>query len=143
MSRYFLILLALLLAVSTLFADVPRTISYQGRLTDNGVPVNGAKSVTFKIYDRSANSIWNSGIVNVTFTEGLFTVELGQSPQPPLFVEEWSVDTAMSLGVTIAPNRELSPRLHFKTVPYAMHALTAESANSGSGWLHNNGLLSL
>jgi hypothetical protein len=143
MSRYYLILLAVLLAVSALFADVPRTISYQGRLIDNGVPVNGLKSVRFKIYDRSGNSIWNSGSVNVTFTDGLFTVELGQSPQTPLPSEIWPSDTAMSLGVTISPNPELSPRLHFKTVPYAMHALTAESANSGNGWLHSNGLLRL
>ena len=143
MSRHLLITILVLALVSALFADVPRTISYQGRLTDNGIPVNGLKSVRFKIYDRSSNPIWNSGSVNVTFTEGLFTVELGQSPQPPLFVEGWSSDTAMSLGVTIAPNPELSPRLRFKTTPYAMHAMTAEWANFGGGWLHNNGLLRL
>jgi hypothetical protein len=139
MSRHLLIPFVLLALAATLLADVPRTISYQGRLTDNGVPVNGLKSVRFKIYDRSSNPIWNSGSVSVTFTDGLFTVELGQSPQPSLPVDIWPSDTAMSLGVTIAPNPELSPRLKFKTVPYAMHALTAESANSGGGWLHKGG----
>ena len=130
MSRYYMILLALLLAVSTLFADVPRTISYQGRLTDSGVPISGIRGVSFKIYDGSGNPIWMSGIVNVNFNEGLFTVELGQSPQTPLPVDIWPSDTAITLGVTISPNPELTPRLHFKTVPFAIHALTAEWAAS-------------
>ncbi len=143
MSRRLLIPFVLLALAATLLADVPPTISYQGRLTDSGVPVNGLKSVRFQIYDRSSNPIWNSGTVNVTFSDGLFTVELGQSPQPPLPLEVWPSDTAMSLGVTIETNPELSPRLHFKTVPYAMHALTAESAASGGGWVRNNGFLRL
>ncbi len=143
MSRYYMILLALLLAVSTLFADVPRTISYQGRLTDSGVPISGIRGVSFKIYDGSGNPIWMSGIVNVNFNEGLFTVELGQSPQTPLPVDIWPSDTAITLGVTISPNPELTPRLHFKTVPFAIHALTAEWAASSNGWMHGNGLMYL
>jgi hypothetical protein len=143
MSRYLLIPFIVLALAAMLLADVPRTISYQGRLTDNGVPVNGLKSVRFKIYDRSSNPIWNSGTVNVNFADGLFTVELGQSPQTPLPSEIWPSDTAMTLGVTISPNPELSPRLHFKTVPYAMHALTVESAASAGGWVRNNGFLRL
>lgn len=137
------VFLLILLAASTLLASVPPTLSYQGRLTDNGVPVNGLQSVMFTIYDGSGTPVWNSGIAHVIFAAGLFTVELGQSPQPPLPIEIWPADTAMSLGVTISPNPELSPRLRFKTTPYAMHALTAERANSGAGWLRDNGLLFL
>jgi hypothetical protein len=143
MSRILLVSIIVLALASILLADVPRTISYQGRLTDNGIPVNGLKSVRFRIYDGSSNPIWNSGTVGVTFTDGLFTVELGKSPQTPLPLDVWPSDTAMSLGVTIESNPELSPRLHFKTVPYALHALTAGSANSAGGWLHNNGLVHL
>ena len=143
MHRSLQIILLLVCLATTAFADVPRTISYQGRLTDNGVPINGIRNVTFTIYNGGGTSIWNSGIVSVAFAEGLFTVELGQSPQTPLPLEMWPADTAMSLGVTIETNPELSPRLHFKTVPYAMHALTAGHANSGGGWWHENGLLSL
>jgi hypothetical protein len=143
MYRFLQVILLVVCLTTAVVAEVPHTILYQGRLTDNGIPVNGLKSVRFKIYDRSSNPIWNSGTVNVTFTDGLFTIELGQSPQPSLPLEIWPADTAMSLGVTIETNPELTPRLHFKTVPYAMHALTAGHANSGGGWWHENGLLSL
>jgi hypothetical protein len=143
MSRHFLMTIMLVALAATLLAEVPHTISYQGRLTNNDIPVNGLKSVTFTIYNGSGTPIWNSGITHIAFSDGLFTVELGQSPQTPLPLEMWPADTAMSLGVTIEANPELSPRLHFKTVPYAMHAMTAESAGSGSGWLHQNGLLRL
>ncbi len=143
MHRSLQIILLLVCLATTALADVPRTISYQGRLTYSGIPVSGVKNVMFTIYNGGGTPVWNSGNVNVTFTDGLFTVELGQSPQPPLFAEWWASDTATSLGVTIAPNPELSPRLRFKTTPYAMHAMTAERANSGAGWLRYNGLLFL
>jgi hypothetical protein len=143
MSRHLLILFIVLALAAGLLAEVPHTISYQGRLTDNGIPVNGLKSVTFTIYNAGGVPVWNSGTVNVAFTDGLFTIELGQSPQPSLPLEIWPADTAMSLGVTIETNPELSPRLHFKTVPYAMHAMTAESAGSGGGWMHRFGRIFL
>jgi hypothetical protein len=143
MHRFPQIILLLVCLATTALADVPRTISYQGRLTDNGVPINGIRGASFKIYDGSGTPIWMSGIVNVAFTDGLFTVELGQSPQTPLPVEFWPSDTAISLGVTITPNPELSPRLRFKTVPFAIHALTAEWAASANGWVHGNGMMYL
>jgi hypothetical protein len=143
MHRFLQIILLVVCLATMAVAEVPHTISYQGRLTDNGIPVNGLKSVTFTIYDGSGTPIWNSGITHITFSDGLFTVELGQSPQTPLPLEMWPADTAMSLGVTIETNPELSPRLHFKTVPYAMHAMTAESAGSGGGWLHGESVIHL
>ncbi len=146
MQRIVLAMITTLCLVVSLTAEVPRTISYQGRLADSGLPVNGVKSVSFTIYSGGGLPVWNSGYVSVNFADGLFTVELGKSPQPPMLLDEWGADTAMTLGITIAPNPELSPRLRFTTTPYAMHAMhamTAGRADVGGGWLYDNGLLSL
>ena len=128
------VLIALLLLALAATADVPRTILYQGRLTDNGTPINGSKYVSFTIYSGGGNPLWSSGVVEVHLTDGLFTVELGASPQSPLPPEPWSQDTALTLGITIPPNPEISPRLRFNSTGYAFHAKTAESAYVGGGW---------
>lgn len=49
-ARLFLIV-AMLLAI-TLLAEVPRTLKYQGKLTDPaGIAVVGDVDITFRIYD--------------------------------------------------------------------------------------------
>ena len=143
MHRFLQIILLLVCLATTALAEVPRTISYQGRLTDNGVAISGAKNVVFTIYSGSGAQVWSSGSISVGFNNGLFSVELGKSPQPSMPVDIWSADTAMTLGVAIPPSSELTPRLRFSTTAYAFHALTAESAGSGSGWLHNQSFLKL
>jgi hypothetical protein len=143
MHRFLQIILLLVCLATTAFADVPRTLSYQGRLTDNSVAISGAKNVIFTIYSGSGAQVWSSGSISLSFNNGLFSVELGKSPQPSLPVEIWSADTALSLGVTIPPSSELAPRLRFSPAPYAFHALTAESAGSGGGWLHDQSFLRL
>jgi hypothetical protein len=137
MQRIVLSIVVALCLAATVVAEVPRTISYQGRLTDNGVPISGFRTVAFTIYSEFGVPIWNSGVSQILFSEGLFSVELGRSPQPPLPQTEWAADTAMTLGVTFPPDPELIPRLGFRTVPYALHALTSDSAKSGGGWFHN------
>lgn len=134
MLRSLTIVSMILLLGATAFSDVPRTISYQGRLVQNGIPVNGFRTVTFTIYDVYGTPIWNSGQFQTVFTEGLFTVELGRYPQPPLPEFEWTYDTAMTLGIAFPPDPELYPRLSFKSVPYAIHALTAQTAANAGGW---------
>ncbi len=143
MYRFVQVALCLACLAATVLAAVPRTILYQGRLTDNGTAVTGSKNVVFTIYSGSGTQVWSSGSLSVTFDNGLFSVELGKSPQPALPVDAWGTDTAMSLGITIPPSAELSPRLRFGTTVYAFHALTAESAGSGGGWLHNESLVKL
>lgn len=113
-----------------LLAEVPRIMTYQGRLTATGIPVNGAMDVVFRIYDAVGTPIWNSGTVNITLTDGLFSVELGKSPQPPLPFAIWQTDTLLSLGITVSTNPELSARYRFTTSGYAFTAKTADLASS-------------
>src|SRR5262245_53788352 len=60
-------------------ADVPQTITNQGRLFDaEGAPINGALDVTFAIYDAvdSTSALWIE-THSVTFEEGYYSVSLG------------------------------------------------------------------
>jgi hypothetical protein len=112
-------------------AEVPRIMTYQGRLTDTvGTPYDGTRIVVFKIYDGSGSMIWSSGVVNATFVDGLISVELGKSPQSPLPTANWQTDTLLSLGIALPPDPELTPRHRFTTTGYAFTAKTADLASS-------------
>lgn len=130
--------LAALLTITVLtassLAETPRLISYQGRLTDaSGVPLaDGVKNLRFIIWNdptsvAPANELWNSGPVTVTTTNGLFSVNLGQSPMaaldPTLFA-----DTLLWLGISVGADPEISPRTRLVSSPYTLSALYADSA---------------
>jgi hypothetical protein len=69
-------------------SDIPKIISYQGKVTDaGGTPVaDGDYSMTFTIYDAptGGTSLWSSGAMTVAADVGIFSVLLGESPQPSL-----------------------------------------------------------
>ncbi len=120
--------------LATALADVPRIISYQGRLKNTaGVPYHGAKFTTFKIYDGSGIEIWNSGVIAINYDSGLCSVKLGESPQPALPTSNWTSDTGLTLGITVDVDPEISPRTKFTTVGYAMHAKDADLLDGQQG----------
>jgi hypothetical protein len=140
--RYLLILPAvmLLLALATsLNAQMPQVISYQGRLTDDaGQPITGAKLIKFKIYgsESGSDSLWSSGYQVVQIENGLFKYELGSNvPLPP---DLFGTDDPRYLGVTVDTDAELAPRTQFISVPYALHAQSADSIN-GAGYVKKTG----
>jgi hypothetical protein len=71
----------LLFALSeVIIGEVPRQISYQGRLTDAvGAPVDATVSMTFTIYADSlgATSLWTETHPSVNVVAGIFQVRLG------------------------------------------------------------------
>jgi hypothetical protein len=129
MKALFLTLLGFLLCAVSAVAEVPQRIPYQGRLTEpGGAPVaDGAHLVKFIIYDDSVggSELWNSGFQNVVTTDGVFSYELGSAVALP---DDLFTDTTRWLGITVGVDPELSPRTHLATVPYAYHALRADSA---------------
>ncbi len=130
-----LVVVSLLLCGAAL-AEVPHLISYQGRLTSStGVPYTGAKLVKFTIYDGTSAALWNSGFISVTFTDGLFEVKLGQSPQPALPVVNWATDTLLTVGITVDVDPEISPRTRFTTGAFAYQASHADNADKLGGQL--------
>lgn len=81
---------AVLAAVAPAFAQsVPDCITYQGKLTNSGVPVpDGTYQVTFKFYD-SLNGgmlLWTSAASNVMTTAGCFTTVIQSIPSTVLQV---------------------------------------------------------
>ena len=120
-----LLLTLIVIAVSTLGADIPGTMNYQGRLTDsNGAPVADASySVIFRIYDVSDSVRW-AETQTVTTADGLFSVELGSNGSP---MTPDIFDGELRLGITVGAAPELSPRTSLTSVPYAFATSEVEA----------------
>jgi len=108
-------------------AQVPSTMSYQGRMDSVGVPIKSPKNLTFAIYSAATGgtALWTEAQTNVPFNSGVFSVQLGSTTPglPALFAGtggRW-------LGVTIAGGSEMTPRFQFTSSPFAMRALQADS----------------
>ncbi|MBN1756602.1 hypothetical protein JW877_10390, partial [bacterium] len=79
----FVIVIFIVLFWSVIFAQIPRTINYQGKLTDpDGIAIEGIANINFALYDTVTAGIplWNSGIIAVNCAKGLFDIALGPIP---------------------------------------------------------------
>ncbi len=118
------VLLAVLVAglVGSSLADIPKMVSYQGRVTDDtGVPVpDGTYDMQFRIYDdETAGTLeWDSGTRSVDVEGGVFNVYLGESPQPTL---DLPFDEDYWLLVTFGGVNQ-TPRHRFASAGYAYMA---------------------
>ena len=127
-SRTFLsIALMLLLAASLSLAQVPKTISYQGVLTDaSGTVVpDGNYNLTFKLYDvaTGGTALWAEGQL-VAVSKGIFNVILGSVA--PLNLP---FDKPYYLGVAVGAGTELSPRIPLTSSGYSFRAANTDSIN--------------
>lgn len=120
-----LVLLAIIVGVSS--AQIPRTINYQGRAADASGPLeNQTRQMILRIYGSGGSILWAEQ-QDVEFqTGGVFTVELGKVNPFPASL---TFDAPYSLGVTIQNfnGGDEMPRIGLHSVPYAMHALTADN----------------
>ncbi len=100
-------------------AQIPRTLSYQGVLSDSlGSPKpDGAYSFTFQLYQTSTggNDIWSEQ-KTLTVKHGLFSTALGD--QVPF--DTVAFDKPYWLGVTVGTDQELSPRISLTSVAYSL-----------------------
>ncbi len=108
---------------------VPQTMSFLGHLTDaNGQPLEGSHSLYLKIYDIPAGGVdlWNEVHTGVTVEQGLIYLDLGSETALPggLFTGDMRY-----LEVTV-DGTSLSPRLPLQSVPYAMRAGVAQTAEN-------------
>ena len=76
----FCVLLILFFIPFTAYADVPRTLNYQGYIEDDlGAPLEGAYDMTFSIYDvdTGGTALWDDTIIDVTVVNGVaFVVDV-------------------------------------------------------------------
>jgi len=119
---------------------IPRTMTYQARLTDSdGQPLaDQSVNVTFKIYNDPAvgSELWSQLINVTTDSDGLFSTELENLNLP--FDEDYWLELTVEAEV-------LDPRQRIGMVGYAAVADTADFARnaSGGGWVDNGSVISL
>jgi hypothetical protein len=122
-----ILLVAVLLATTSLWAVTLQLISHQGRLTTPaGVPVaDGAYLIKFQIYADSLGgaALWNSDFQSVQVTNGLFTYLLGKDVLFPANL--FTVSPDRWLGITVGVDPEMTPRTRMVGSAYALHAFNA------------------
>jgi hypothetical protein len=131
-----LVLLAIvsLMAFSAthLAAQIPRTISYQGMLTDgtgNTLP-DGNHSLSFTLYTQAnGGTVLFTETQTVATTKGLFHAVIGATSPIPGSV---TFDAPYFLGVAVDGGSELSPRTPFTATPYSLHAAVADGVAPGA-----------
>jgi hypothetical protein len=102
-------------------ADVPGTLTHQGRIYDaNGAPVTATIEVVFTIYEDEAgtNELWKEAR-SVSLEDGYFSVALGEDTPIDGAVLDGSV---RYLGVKVGSDPEMTPRAPVRSVPYALLA---------------------
>ena len=116
----FLIGIANIAFLSASLADVPMIITYQGELTDsNGDPVNGVYSTAFSLYEspEGGGALW-SETLEIVYTEGLFTVQLGAGTPFP----DEIFGAQLWLGVNVDDQGELSPLIPLTSSAFSIRA---------------------
>ncbi|HEQ60376.1 MAG TPA: hypothetical protein ENN74_02075, partial [Firmicutes bacterium] len=107
------------------------SFTYQGRLSDSGVPAEGVYDLRFVLYNSAAGGSQIGPVVTVpdhTLAEGLFAVELD-------FGAEAFTGEARWLEIRVRPGSEtgaftiLAPRLTLTPAPHSIYAATAGSVS--------------
>ncbi len=124
------IIALVILSAGLLIAQTPRTMNYQGKLTDPaGVAITGDHAIVFRIYDSeiAGTMLWSESHPSVTITNGLFDVLLGESSAMTLpFDNEYWIEIEID-SETLAPREKLS------SVAYAHRSVYADTAEYVSG----------
>ena len=135
MRKISLIIVFALLLLLALFAQVPRTMNYQGKLTNSaGVALNGTDTIAFFIYDTSeaGTALWGETL-SVNIVNGLFEVQLGNTHPINLdFSEPYWMELSISTDggttwETFSPREKLAP------VSFAYRSIYADTAEYASG----------
>ncbi|EKD41386.1 MAG: hypothetical protein ACD_73C00738G0003, partial [uncultured bacterium] len=118
----FLILVALMPA----FAFAGRTeLPVQGYIldTNTGDPINASLPMTFKVYEdcESDTVLWSVRKI-IDFEFGLYSTTI--EPDEDIILE----NEDLCLGITIADDNEMNPRLEYHAVPYTVLASQADYA---------------
>ena len=122
----FVLLAILFLLAVAARGQVPRTISYQGALTNNGLSANGEHLITVSLYDSlTGGTLLYQESHEVTVINGTFNIEIGSITPIPATLP---FDKPYYLGIAIDGAAELIPRVSLGAAPYALSAGTAQLA---------------
>ena len=130
--------LASILIIAASLLAIPRTIQYQGKLTDiDGIAIHDADlTIGFLLYDDASGGspVW-AETLDVEVSRGLFDVVLGSVHSIAMdFSDEYwiqiKVDGNDDGDIVDVEDEMLSPRVKFSSVPYAIRAFYADSSGS-------------
>lgn len=106
-------------ATSAMAADVPATLTHQGRLFDDaGKPITDSLQITFNFYlapNDAAPAV--SETLDVTLEDGYFSVSLGKVNS---IVDLLQSGAPLYLGIAVGNDAEMTPRTIVQSVPYAI-----------------------
>jgi hypothetical protein len=129
MRKLALFYVVLFTFLQLLNADIPRTLSYQGVLTNNeGVNVpDGDYDINFKLYNvlENGTALWEEQHNDVTVINGVFNVILGSNSTLDL-----SFDELYWLSIAVEGGLELSPRLKLTASSYSFYSINATNADN-------------
>ena len=135
--RYMTLSIIVICIASMAIAQVPSTVTYQGRLTESGTgqPLEGTVDLTFRLYACETcldpdSMIWSETHLAVPLSGGLFEVALGSSS--PLDAAAIASNGLLFLGIRVDGNPELTPRVPVRTVPFSFKSIYADSAGFAS-----------
>ena len=121
--------LVTILVLSTLaYAEVPKMINYQGKLTTpQGALFNDTLAMTFSIYADSTGgtALWTETQTSVKVEYGVFSVLLGSVNPIPATVFDGNT---RYLGLKVGSDNEMTPRKAIVSVGYAYHSITSDTA---------------
>jgi hypothetical protein len=121
-ARSFLLMVSLALgAMQIAVGAVPKTLTYQGTLTDGtGQPVSGSKTIIFSLYDvpTAGNAFWTE-TQTLTLVDGRLSVVLGANAANPLDTSKFTGETY--IGIKVGSDTEM-PRQKLSSVAYAFQA---------------------
>ena len=126
--RWFYGAVAVVLATVSVWAQVPRVLSYQGILTnrDGRILPDGDYELQIRLYDRlDATEPIYSERQRVTSKHGVVNVLIGTVEPLP---ERLTFDRVYYVGVSVNGSEELQPRTMLTAVPYALRAESAATA---------------
>jgi hypothetical protein len=109
-------------------ADVTDTVWYDGSLFDGDTAANGTFTVRYELFDAKTdgNSKATLDAGRVTVKDGAFSTDVS-----PLFVDITGGDLWLQISVKGATDKDfdLLPRVPVASVPFALHAKTADSVD--------------
>ena len=141
-----IVLVSVFIASNAAFAEAPSTLNYQGYLqkTTAGifgattVPVDGVRSISFKIYDvdQAGVALWSS-TKTVEVNDGIYSVILGDD----VSLTNLNFDKPYYLGLTVGSDSEMTPRLSLASAPYAIQAKRTEKVGflEAGKWCSSDG----
>jgi hypothetical protein len=107
--------------------SIPQKISFQGKLLESGNPVTGLRNFSFAI----TGSGWTEAHNNVSVTNGLYSVVLGETTPIPLTVFNDNLSAALEITVE---GTLLTPNVNIYSSGFAFKAEQAVSAQKIAGY---------